>query len=331
MATVVKSFAIQGIDGYIVDIETKMLEGQPMISIIGLGDLAVKEASDRIQAAIDESGYVFPKKRVIISLAPGDKKKSGSHFDLAMAIGVLQQNNDIAAKNISEYGFIGELSLDGRLRACQGILPMIIAGQKNGIKKIIVPSENIKEAKLVHGIEIMGFKYLQDVIRYLEGKEILSSMEFEERQSSSDEMNQQLDFSDVKGQNNMIDAVILAAAGGHNMLMIGEPGCGKTMIAQRISTILPEMSESECLEVTKIYSICGLLPNGHTLMKNRPFRAPHHNASLNALIGGGVNAMPGEVSLAHKVRKHYERKIIRKGKDNCRKMFEKEYININNT
>lgn len=299
MATVVKSFAIQGIDGYPIDIETKIMEGQPMITIIGLGDLAVKEAAERIQSSIDESGYVFPKKRVIISLAPSDKRKSGSHFDLAMAIGVLQQNADIAVKDLSEYGFIGELSLDGRLRACRGILPMIITAQKSGIKKIIVPSENMKEANLVHGIEIIGLNNLDEVIRYLEGKNIMCDAIHPDAREEMKNMELNLDFADVKGQNGLIDAVILAAADGHNMLMIGEPGCGKTMIAQRIPTILPQMTDEECLEVTKIYSISGILPNGHALMRNRPFRAPHHNASLNALIGGGMNAMPGEVSLAH--------------------------------
>lgn len=299
MATVVKSFAIQGIDGYLIDIETKIMEGQPMITIIGLGDLAVKEAAERIQSSIDESGYVFPKKRVIISLAPSDKRKSGSHFDLAMAIGVLQQNADIAVKDLSEYGFIGELSLDGRLRACRGILPMIITAQKSGIKKIIVPSENMNEASLVHGIEIIGLNNLDEVIRYLEGKNIMGDAIHPDAREEIKNIELNLDFADVKGQNELIDAVILAAAGGHNMLMIGEPGCGKTMIAQRIPTILPQMTDEECLEVTKIYSISGILPNGHALMRNRPFRAPHHNASLNALIGGGMNAMPGEVSLAH--------------------------------
>lgn len=299
MATVVRSFAIQGIDGYPVDIEVKMLEGQPVISIIGLGDQAVKEAAERIQAAIDESGYVFPKKRVIISLAPSDKKKSGSHFDLAMAVGVLCQNGDIGVKNLKEYGFIGELSLDGRLRACRGILPMIIAGQKKGIKKIIVPEANLKEAGLVHGVEILGFHDLTGVIRCLEGKTSGVEIHVDEKEKSLEESGTVLDFKDVKGQDELIEAVVLAAAGGHNMLMVGEPGCGKTMIAQRIPTILPEMTEEECLEVTKIYSISGLLPNGHALMKYRPFRAPHHNASLNALIGGGAYAMPGEVSLAH--------------------------------
>ena len=298
MATVVKSFAIQGIDGYSVDIETKMLEGQPMISIIGMGDVAVKEAGDRIQSAIDESGYVFPKKKVIISLAPGDRKKRGSHFDLAMAIGVLQEESSIAVKELEQYGFIGELCLDGGIRGCCGILPMILAAKKNGIKKMIIPAANNDEAKLVQGIEVYGFTNLTDVIRYLEGKQDFTEMK---EPAGHLELLQEniLDFADVKGQKEVVDAVLLAAAGGHNMLMIGEPGCGKTMIAQRISTILPKMTEEECLEVTKIYSISGLLPTGHALVRNRPFRAPHHNASLNALIGGGVNALPGEVSLAH--------------------------------
>lgn len=297
MATLVKSFAIQGIDAYTVDIETKTMDGQPMVTIIGLGDQAVKEASERIQSAIDESGYEFPKKKVIISLAPSDKKKSGSHFDLAMAIGVLQQAEIISVRNLFQYGLIGELSLDGRIRPCRGILPMIIAAKKNGFKSVIVPKENMIEAKLVHGIQVFGFEILSNVISFMEGKGIV------ENQVPDNEENilieKMLDFSDVKGQEELIEAVTLAAAGGHNMLMIGEPGCGKTMIAQRIPSILPEMTEEECLEITKLYSISGVLPNGHTLMKYRPFRAPHHNASLNALIGGGANAMPGEVSLAH--------------------------------
>ena len=298
MATVVNSFAIQGIDGYQVDIETKMLNGQPMISIIGMGDVAVKEAADRIQSAIDESGYVFPKKRVIISLAPGDMKKRGSHFDLAMAIGVLQESGCVAIKNLQDYGFIGELCLDGGIRGCSGILPMILAAKKAGIKKMIVPSANSEEAHLVQGMEILGFASLADVLQYLEGK-----TEFREMQKQAtkrlDDGTVMLDFADVKGQDDVIEAALLAAAGGHNMLMIGEPGCGKTMIAQRVATILPRMTEEECLEVTKIYSISGMLPPDHALVRNRPFRAPHHNASMNALIGGGVNALPGEVSLAH--------------------------------
>ena len=299
MATLVRSFAVQGIDGFPVDIETSTLEGQPMISIIGLGDQAVREAGERIQAALDDCGYDFPKKKVIISLAPGDKKKRGSHFDLAMAIGLLQQSGTIAAKDLKQYGLIGELSLNGDLRPCSGILPMIIAATKNGIKQMIVPASNLQEAKLVRNVKVYGLDNLKQVVSFLEGKTVPNQsreMDFEKDGTGEDTV---LDFADVKGQNELIEAVVLAAAGGHNMLMIGEPGCGKTMIAQRIPTILPQMTEEESLEVTKIYSISGLLHNGHSLVTRRPFRAPHHNASLNALIGGGVNALPGEVSLAH--------------------------------
>ncbi|MGN0363364.1 MAG: YifB family Mg chelatase-like AAA ATPase [Bilifractor sp.] len=296
MATLVKSFSISGSEAYPVDIEVKTMDGMPSITVIGLGDQAVKEAAERVESAIDESGYTFPKKRVIISLAPSDLKKSGSHFDLAMAIGVLQQEESICAKSLKSYGLMGELALDGSLRACRGVLPMVIAAKKNGVPKVIVPRENLQEASLVHGIGIYGFDSLTDVIRFLEGKSAYVASEIE---SVSKKEDSKMDFSDVKGQDDLINAIVLAAAGGHNLLMIGEPGCGKTMVAQRIPTILPEMSEAESLEVTKIYSISGLLSDRHALIKSRPFRAPHHNASLNALIGGGANAMPGEVSLAH--------------------------------
>lgn len=296
MATMVKSFAISGVDSFEVDLEIKMLEGQPMISIIGLGDQAVKEAGERIVSALDESDYEFPKMKVIINLAPSDKKKSGSHYDLAMAIGVLQENETIAVKNLQEYVIFGELALNGSLRGCRGILPMVIAAQKCGYKKVIVPKINLQEALLVRGIEVYGFETISEVIGFLENKILYqgntTKMEMNVEQSL-------LDFSEVRGQTEVIDAVLMAASGGHNMLMIGEPGCGKTMIAQRIPGILPEMTEEECLEVTKIYSIAGLLPRENAMVRNRPFRAPHHNASLNALIGGGANAMPGEVSLAH--------------------------------
>lgn len=297
MATMVKSFAIQGIDGFVVDIEVKTLDGQPMISVIGLPDQAVKEAAERIQSALDESGYEFPKKKIIISLAPGDQKKRGSHFDIAMAVGVLQETEAIAAKNVDQSALIGELSLNGELRACQGILPMVMAAKKRGIQQVIVPLDNIKEAKLVKGVTVRGFETLKQVVQFLEGKKV--DISEDEKCNPDEDVNTLLDFADVKGQQELIDAVVLAAAGGHNLLMIGEPGCGKTMIAQRIPSILPRMTEEECLEVTKIYSISGLVNKGTSLIHHRPFRAPHHNASLNALIGGGVNALPGEVSLAH--------------------------------
>lgn len=299
MASIINSFAISGIDGYLVEIETDTLYGKPSISIIGLGDRAIKESSERIQAAIIHTGYEFPKMKIVVNLAPGDIKKRGSHFDLGMAIGLMIQSKQIVVNNINinSFGFIGELSLNGHLRPCAGVLPMVIAAKKAGIKNIIVPMENIGEASLVNGIKAYGFEDLKSVIDFLEGNKDVNPIE--ENTDSQLSPNYPIDFSDVKGQDILIEYIVVAAAGGHNMLMVGSPGCGKSMIAKRIPTILPKMSEEEALEVTKIYSVAGLLKDRGNLVTERPFRAPHHSASLNSLVGGGNNAMPGEVSLAH--------------------------------
>ena len=299
MASIINSFAISGIDGYLVEIETDTLYGKPSISIIGLGDRAIKESSERIQAAIIHTGYEFPKMKIVVNLAPGDIKKRGSHFDLGMAIGLMIQSKQIVVNNINinSFGFIGELSLNGHLRPCAGVLPMVIAAKKAGIKNIIVPMENIGEASLVNGIKAYGLEDLKSVIDFLEGNKDVNPIE--ENTDSQLSPNYPIDFSDVKGQDILIEYIVVAAAGGHNMLMVGSPGCGKSMIAKRIPTILPKMSEEEALEVTKIYSVAGLLKDRGNLVTERPFRAPHHSASLNSLVGGGNNAMPGEVSLAH--------------------------------
>ncbi|MCR5338600.1 MAG: YifB family Mg chelatase-like AAA ATPase [Lachnospiraceae bacterium] len=314
MATVVKSMATSGVDGFMVEIEASTIRGQQQsMAIIGLPDQAIKEAGERIQAAIESCGYDIPKEKTIISLAPSDKKKRGSHFDLGMIIALLFQTDQIAPKNLSEYAFIGELSLDGRIRPCNGVLSMVTEASKCGIKTVVVPFENRKEAATVSDIRVCPVKSLPDTVRFLEGKlDLDKQLENEtEDKTIAEEIGtggvtaahvktgNSLDFSDVKGQEELIDAIVLGAAGGHNILMIGEPGCGKTMIAQRIPTILPEMTEKESLEVTKIHSIAGLLDAGSGLLAQRPFRAPHHNVSLNALIGGGSYAQPGEVSLAH--------------------------------
>ena len=316
MATVVKSMAISGVEGFMVEIEASVIRGQQqMLSIIGLPDQAIKEAGERIQAAIESCGYDIPKEKAILSLAPGNKKKRGSHFDLGMIIALLYQTDQISPRNLADYAFIGELSLDGRIRPCNGVLSMVTEARKCGVKAVVVSFENRGEASSVTGVQICPVKTLPDTIRFLEGrldlerqmdgeaedclmKEELAEAAIPQR-PDGDNADIGMDFSDVRGQDELLEAITLGAAGGHNILMIGEPGCGKTMIAQRISTILPRMSEKESLEVTKIHSISGLIEAGSGLIGKRPFRAPHHNVSLNALIGGGSYAQPGEVSLAH--------------------------------
>ena len=319
MAISVKSMATSGVDGFMVEIEASTIRGQQQsMSIIGLPDQAVKEAGERIQAAMESCGYDFPKDKSIISLAPGDKKKRGSHFDLGMIIALLFQTDQISPKNLSDYAFIGELALDGRIRPCNGVLSMVAEARKCGVKAVVIPYENRQEAESVSGILVCPVRSLQDTVRFLEGRLDLKKQDVVEEEIKGSKtsglvsgganeclpdkgsaLDKDIDFSDVKGQDELVEAIVLGAAGGHNILMLGEPGCGKTMIAQRIPTILPRMTEKESLEVTKIHSISGLLDAGTGLLKTRPFRAPHHNVSLNALIGGGSYAQPGEVSLAH--------------------------------
>ncbi|MGD9678715.1 MAG: YifB family Mg chelatase-like AAA ATPase [Vulcanibacillus sp.] len=297
MASIVKSCAISGVDGYIVDVETKTLYGQPMFSIVGLGDTAVKEARERVESAIVDGKFVFPEEKIVINLAPSDLKKSGSHFDLPIAIGLLIETGQLVVKRKEQFAYFGELSLNAKIRACNGILPMVIAAQNAGIENIIVSTANIKEASIVKGINVFGFNSLIDVVKFLENKkDYLPNISISDIEKNHD---YEIDFNEVQGQDALIDFIVIAAAGGHNMLMIGPPGCGKSMIAQRIPTILPSMTENEALEVTKIYSVAGLMKGNKSLIEYRPFRSPHHNASLNSLIGGGNNATPGEISLAH--------------------------------
>lgn len=298
MATVVNSFAISGIDGYVVKIECDTIFGQPSVSIVGLGDTAVKESRERLEASVINAKYEFPKMKIVINLAPSDIKKSGSHFDLGMAIGLLIQSKQIKVEDVDAFGFIGELSLNSELRPCAGVLPMAIEAKNRGINNLIVPRDNMREAALVKGINIFGFDKLTEVISFLQRTTPYTILS-EYKDEHSIDRDYILDFQDVHGQDGVMEFIVAAAVGGHNIILSGPPGCGKSMIAKRIPTILPDMNEEEALEVTKIYSVCGLLKNRGSLITIRPFRAPHHNASTNSLVGGGNNAMPGEISLAH--------------------------------
>ncbi len=303
MATIINCFALAGVNGYLVEVETKTISGKPSVTIVGLGDTAVKEAGERLQASLYDSGFEFPKMKVVINLAPGSIKKSGSHFDLSMALGLLYQSDQITIQDtdqLQQYGFIGELSLNGTIKSCRGVMPMVEAARNAGIKTIIVPQKNMKEAQLVKGITVLAFTALKDVVLYLSGEnEYVPAPEQSPNAEQDKSQETDNDFIDVIGQDALMQYIVVAAAGGHNMLMIGSPGCGKSMTARRIPTILPAMSEEESLEVTKIYSIAGMLQDNESLIAERPFRAPHHNASTNALVGGGNKAIPGEITLAH--------------------------------
>ncbi len=297
MTAIVKSFATSGVDGYVVDVEVSVDQGQHKMYIVGLGDTAVQEARERVQAAINDSQLVFPPKKTVVNLAPSDIKKSGSHFDLAIAIGLLKETDQLEKTRGGTFAFIGELSLDAKLRAVSGVLPMVMAARDSGLVKVIVPVDNVPEASLVTGLEIFGFSTLNEVVEYLEGRREYGEQSFPVNREIL--LPYSVDFADVQGQEALIEFVVVAAAGGHNLLMVGQPGCGKSMIAKRIPTILPGMSEEEALEVTKIHSVAGALKEKGALIRQRPFRAPHHNASTNSLVGGGHNACPGEISLAH--------------------------------